>query len=447
MQRPIIKGDLWTLVRISFPLFLFLFCESLTTFWERIFLSYHGTEGVAIALSAADLAFVFHGPCVAIASMGQVFVGYYQGSGELKRIGSCVWQLIWFSLLSLIITLPLGFWSSSFYFKGTVIEDTGPQYFNILVLGNFLFPLTTALASFYLGRGRTLLVTLCLIAGYVFNLILCWILVFGIKGFIPSQGIRGGALAKCFSMGLLALIFFAFFLNRKNRQIYGTGSFMLSISALWFYVRPGTMRAFFYLWVRFSWAVISYMIIKKGDLYLDVLAIGGTVIGFFVFIYRGTYQAILTVASNLLGAKKYGEIWKLSRTLILYTSILGIILAIPLLLYPQLLTHFFDSASREIFEKTFKMINHWVWLYLVLLIMQMGLFGIVMAKQDLKMQLCASLITTLTSLFPVYLATQVLNWQPDKLWMIMALENAIFGWIFFYRLNQKKMEEMRPVLD
>src|SRR5687768_7157956 len=105
-QKPIIRGDVLTFIRISFPLLLFLFCESLTTFFEYIFLSHHSPEAVSSSLNGTYLAFMFNSPCVAIASMAQVFIGYYQGSGELKRIGPCVWQLIWFSFLSLIITLP-----------------------------------------------------------------------------------------------------------------------------------------------------------------------------------------------------------------------------------------------------------------------------------------------------------------------------------------------------
>lgn len=164
LTKPIVDGSFGTLVRNSLPFFLFLFCESLTTFGERIFLSYHGVEALSGALNGMYLAFIFQSPCIAIASMAQVFVGLYQGRGELKRIGPCVWQLIWFSFLSLAVTLPLSMWCSSLYFRNTSIEQMGIHYFNVLNLGNFLFPLSTALTSFYLGRGKTVLVTSLLLA-------------------------------------------------------------------------------------------------------------------------------------------------------------------------------------------------------------------------------------------------------------------------------------------
>ena len=136
-SKPIIKGDLRALIRISVPLMLFLFCEALTLFCERIFLSYHSIDSVHGSLSASYLAKIFQAPCIAIGAMGQVFVGFYQGSGEYKQIGPCVWQLIWFSFLSFLITLPLSYLVSSWYFRGTAIEKIGVECFLILCFRKF----------------------------------------------------------------------------------------------------------------------------------------------------------------------------------------------------------------------------------------------------------------------------------------------------------------------
>lgn len=443
----IMRGDLRTLIRISIPLFLFLFCEAFVVFYERILLSHAGLAAVSSSLNGAYLAFIFQGSCMAIASMAQVFVGLYQGSGKLKQIGPCVWQLIWFSMLSLAITLPLSYLSSLFYFKGTSIEQMGPQYFHILALGNFLWPLNTALTSFYLGRGKTLFVTTLLLASYAFNLILCWLLIFGVKGLIPSLGIQGAALAKCLSMALFCLIFLSAFLNQKNREVYGTGCWHFSLSSLWSYIRPGMARAFSYFWMRSSWVIISYTMITKGGLYLEVQTVGGIITAFLAFLAGGIYRSVLTIASNLLGRKDYSEVWKLYRSLMIYTCSIGVVLAIPFLLYPHMFAYFFDVSSREIYEKTSKLINHWLWLYVGLVTMQMGLCGLLVAIRDLKIQFYSALLSCVTSLLPVYLAINFWRWAPDKLWLIMALENVILGFLFFYRLRQRKWEEKQLMIS
>lgn len=294
--EPIISGNTRTLVRISLPLMFFLFCEALTSFCERIFLSYYSLDAVHASLNASYLATIFQSPCIAIGAMAQVFVGLYQGSGEYKRIGPCVWQLIWFSFLSFLLVFPLSFFVSSLYFKNTIIQRLGIEYFTILALGNFLFPLNTALSSFYLGRGKTLLVTNLMLASYVMNLFLNWVLIFGIKGIVPSLGIKGAAFAKCISLGIISFIFFGTFLTKKNRAVYHTHFWFFSPKALWNYTRPGMIRAFGFLSSKICWAVITYIIIQKEGPYLDALTIGGTIITFLLFIANGIYKATLTIA-------------------------------------------------------------------------------------------------------------------------------------------------------
>lgn len=303
-SKPIIKGDLRTLMRISIPLMFFLFCEAITFFCERVFLSYHSLDSLRGSLNATYLATLFQSPCVAIAVMAQVSVGFYQGNSEYKRIGPCVWQLIWFSFLSFLVTLPISYQVSSWYFRGTVIEKVGVEYFMILALGNFLFPLNTALSAFYLGRGKTLLVTSLMLTSYVLNLFLSWLLIFGTAEIVPALGAKGAALAKCISLGIICCIFFSTFLSRKNREIYSTDFWRFSPTALWHYVCPGLVRALGYLSSKICWVAACYVMIKKGGRYLDVLTIGGTIITFLVFTTNGLYKAILTIASNLIGAEK-----------------------------------------------------------------------------------------------------------------------------------------------
>jgi len=278
VSDPIISGDVRALIRISLPLMLFLFCEALASFCERVLLSYHSVDAVHASLSAGYLATLFQSPCIAIGAMAQVFVGFYQGSNEYRRIGSCVWQLIWFSLLSLLLTLPLSFLASVWYFKDTVIQKLGIEYFTILALGNFLFPLNAVLSSFYIGRGKTFFVTTLMLTGYAWNLFLVWVLTFGIKGIVLPLGVKGAALAKCIALGTVCCVFLCAFLTRKNREMYGTEFWRFSPSALWHYMRPGMVRAFGYLSSKMCWVAISYIIIKKGGQYLDVLTVGGTVI-------------------------------------------------------------------------------------------------------------------------------------------------------------------------
>lgn len=433
---PILKGDLKTLMRISFPLMFFLFCEFLTTFCERIFLSYHAISSVHGSLNATYLATIFQSPCIAIGVMAQIFVGFYQGSNEYKRIGPCVWQLIWFSFLSSLITLPLSFWVSSWYFKDTILEKVGVEYFMILAFGNFLFPLNTALSSFYLGRGKTFFVTTMMLTSYALQLLLSWLLIFGIEGILPVLGARGAALAKCISMGIICCIFFCTFLIRKNREMYNTGFWQFSLSSLWHYMRPGLVRSFGYISSKIYWCIICYIMIKNGGRHLDVLTIGGTIITFLMFITTGIYKAILIIASNLIGAEKNREIWRLCLSFTIYTSAILVVLIIPLILFPDTLIYFFDSSSKGVFKRTFKDINLGIWLYVFTLTMQMSFSALLVILKEVKFQLYCYLFLFPISPIVVYFNIGMERWQADKLWFITACESLVGMFFFFFRFYQ-----------
>jgi Na+-driven multidrug efflux pump len=184
--------------------------------------------------------------------------------------------------------------------------------------------------------------------------------------------------------------------------------------------------------------------IKKGGLYLDIQVIGGTVSAFFIFFVSGIYRATLTIVPNLLGSKSYAEVWSFFRSLVIYIFIVGALLAIPLILYPKVLYLFFDASSKKLFERVFGMINHWVWLYLMVKGLQTGLCGIIIATRDLKVQFCSYLLTILTSFLPIYVGMGIWGWRADKLWLILAIEHMVLAAVFFYRLCQKKWAKIIP---
>jgi MATE family multidrug resistance protein len=416
----------------------FAFFEMASLFIERIFLSHHSSAGVASALNATYLFSIFQLSCAAVAAIAQVFVGLYQGSGELRRIGPCIWQLIWFSLVSQPIILPISLLTSSLYFGPTAIAQTGVDYFGVLAYGNFLFPLCAALSSFYLGRGKVLYVTALMLSSYVVHVGLSWCLIFGIEGLLPSFGIRGGALARCLSVGLVCMVLLISFLSKTNRALFNTGECRLVYKDLWFYLKHGLVRAFAFFWSRVWWAATSFLMLRQGGTYANVLTIGGTVISFLQFPATGLQKAVITIASNLFGAKNEAEVWRLCRSLFTYVVIVGSPLAILIIQFPQALASFFDSSTQQVFHETFPTINFWVWGYLIALTIQVSLCALIVSARDLKFQFYSYLLMGVLGFIPAYLNICQGWWQPDKLWAIMALDNILFAVIFFMRIRKQR---------
>jgi MATE family multidrug resistance protein len=378
--------------------------------------------------------------------MGQVFVGLYQGKGELKKIGPCVWQLIWFSLFSLMLTFPLSQVASYFYFKGTAIHQVGVDYFDVLSKINFLFPMSVALASFYLGRGQTTRVTFLTLISYSLNISLSWCFILGLGSILPSLGAKGAPIAKSLGVAFLCCSLFISFISKKNQAIYHTHEWRFSPSMLWEIMRPGLVRAFGYLYSKVCWAGISYLMMKKGGLHSDVLTVGGVVISFMTFVASASYRTILTISSNLIGSNQGDEMKRFYRSLGFYIMIVAASLAILLLLFPETLIFFFDASSKALFRAVFPTISIWVWMYLTALVIQLSICSLVVSARDLKWLLFSYISSPFISLLPVYLTLYIGGWSSDRLWLIMAIENVLFASYYLFRLYKKHRVEKESSL-
>ncbi|MBI3211154.1 MAG: hypothetical protein HYZ47_00490, partial [Simkania negevensis] len=140
-------GSLREFSALSLPLILILVAGGLMELCDRAFLSRLSMNFLHGSLNAAYLCRIFQMPTMRIALMGQIFTAFYKGEDNMKHIGSCIWQLIWFSFISMIVIIPCGLIAGFFFFKGTSIADAGGLYFYPLLLSNFLFPLGGALSA------------------------------------------------------------------------------------------------------------------------------------------------------------------------------------------------------------------------------------------------------------------------------------------------------------
>ena len=68
------------------------------TFTDRVFLANYSLDAIAAALPAGITAFVFIFFFADTAGYCNVFVAQYTGSGALSRVGSALWQAVYFAL-------------------------------------------------------------------------------------------------------------------------------------------------------------------------------------------------------------------------------------------------------------------------------------------------------------------------------------------------------------
>ena len=150
-------ASLRELFALAFPLILTTFSASLLNLTDRFMLSHFSQDAWKACCSAMTFLYLPQLGLIIIASISQAFVGHYKGAKKEKMIGPFIWQMIYFSLFTILIIYPL-FVLGDVSLKGIEVESSAKSYFRILASANFLYPLGATLASFYMGRGKNSIV-------------------------------------------------------------------------------------------------------------------------------------------------------------------------------------------------------------------------------------------------------------------------------------------------
>jgi len=106
------EGSVQELWAISYPLILSILSVNMMLFFDRLILARYNTGAMNAAVLAWLIFSIFQLGTIGIASIAEVFVGQYNGAKKLNKMGEPVWQMIWFSLMTGFIFIPIFFNSS-----------------------------------------------------------------------------------------------------------------------------------------------------------------------------------------------------------------------------------------------------------------------------------------------------------------------------------------------
>jgi MATE family multidrug resistance protein len=216
-------AELWS---IAYPLMLTALSGNLMIFMDRLLLCRYVPDAM-VAVSTVGMVFtIFQFAGISVASIAEVYVGKYNGANEGDKIGPLVWQMIWFSLITAIVFIPVGLFCGKLFLPEEYYHH-GLLYFKTIMIFGPLFPLVAALSSFFIGQGKVKIITLSTLVVNIINIIFAYVFIFGIEGVIPAMGTFGAALALGFSILLQAIFLFAVFINKKYRILNNTGCFKL----------------------------------------------------------------------------------------------------------------------------------------------------------------------------------------------------------------------------
>jgi multidrug resistance protein, MATE family len=341
------QGSLRELLKISFPLMISCLSVMTMIFVDRILLARYSTEALNAAVNAMTLGWGFILGWMTLAAIAEVYVAQFNGAGEKQKLGSPVWQMIWLSLFSVLFFLPFGIWGAEWIY-GHQSRQLEFDYFKWMMVFAPSLPLYAALCAFFIGHGKTNLVTYVAIVANLINAGLDVIMIFGLPGWFEPMGVKGAAIATTGSSIFQTLILASVFLNQKNRREYGTNQYQLRLDFLWQMIKIGLPGAVFVCIEIMGWAAYYSMMTIMSDRHITIAGISQSVILLLFFFADGVGKAVSTIAGNMIGAKEHSLIKKvLWSGFRLHLIFFFVLLGLFFLFASEVTHHFLPYADAE----------------------------------------------------------------------------------------------------
>ena len=140
-------------------------------------------------------------------------IAFFLGAGQQKKANSAAAQGLMFSVVHGILIMALcligmPFFLRAFTSKQSVI-DLGVEYSNIVFLFAVIVNVGITYEKIFQSVGRMKETMICMVIGFVANIVLDPMLIFGI-GFFPRMGIRGAAIATGIGQVLTLIAYIVF---------------------------------------------------------------------------------------------------------------------------------------------------------------------------------------------------------------------------------------------
>jgi multidrug resistance protein, MATE family len=434
------EGSLRELWYVTFPLMLSFLSVALMSFTDRLFLARYSAEAFTAITDALTVGWTFVLGWIILANISEVFVAQHNGAKNYKKLGKSVWQTIWLSLSSIIFFFPLAFFSDQLFFTSPT-QHLERDYLRLIFYFGPVFPLYYALYSFFIGQGKTRLLTVLIIATNFLNIEFDYCLIFGIPGWIEPLGLNGSAIATGCSSLFQVIVLTIIFLNTSNRHQYGTNHWQIDLKFLRKYLRIGLPSAIFAVIEMLAWVAYYLMITKLGERHLTIASILQSLFILFCFFIEEISKGVSTVVGNLIGAEQNSivpQVIKIGACLHLVFSSLLFIFAY--LFIDEILKYFLPHASLS------EIANIKPSLFYCLMVYSFFLFfeGIrltfarvlTVAGDTFFLLIGGSLSTWLLLVWPIYQLVYLNKGTIEQAVTLVLVYSVLTGSVYFYRFYQ-----------
>lgn len=353
-------------LKFSLPLILSSLSMNIMIAMGRMVLTKHSVEAMNAAALAGTSVALFSFILISVCQIASVFVGQYNGKGEFEKTAQPTWQMIYLSLLSFVVFIPLSYYTEYVCFIPEYFRADGVPYQRILMAFVPFQAIFTALCSFFIGRKKSNIIIGAVLVGNVVNFTLCVLFVFGYKNVIPSMGAVGAAIATVTATSVQILILIGAFFSKTNRRIYGSGKKAFQPKLFFHCMKIGVPFSFGKFLNMIAWYVVIMFFSHTSKELSTIISTEYMLFMLFVFVANGCEASISSLASNLIGENDLEGIKDLFKLYMKFNVIAAVIFAIPLLFWHECLYGLLtDSAELRPFHSEFEFIMYSLWFTIV----------------------------------------------------------------------------------
>ncbi len=438
---------------IAFPLILSTGALSVQHFVDRMFLTWYSPEAIAAAMPAGMLNFCIMSLFIGTVGYVNTFVAQYFGAGEKNRIGPAVWQGLYISVLGgLGIMLLIPFAEPIFRLVGhdAAIRQLEVEYFAILCLGAIPMIASTALAGFFSGRGRTWPVMWVNILATGVNLMLDYVLVFGLWGF-PEMGIRGAGIATVLA-GVFSLLAYIPLVCRPlhDGKYHTLRGWRLEKELFLRLLRFGFPSGVQFFLDMSGFTVFIFLIGHLGT-----VSLAATNIAFNI----GTLSFMPMIGSSIAISVLVGQYLGKNQPEIATTSVYSgfhltfgymFVIALAYLFIPEFFVLPFAAGAdpagfAEIYRLTVLLLR-FIAVYSVFDTMNLVFASAIKGAGDTRYVMFAIIITSaLVLVIPTYLGVMVMGWGLMASWINVSAYVIVLSIVFLLRFLGGKWKSMRVI--
>ncbi|MEN8928200.1 MAG: MATE family efflux transporter, partial [Flavobacteriales bacterium] len=315
----------------------------------------------------------------------------------------------------------------------TDLINQSKSYFNIRIIGLPISLIVYTIFGVFRGVQNTTWIMYASLLGALVNVILDYVLVFGIGDFQPNLGIEGVAWASVFAqvtMLVVTVIFLkkktSFNLIPKLRQLNKEFTTMLGMSANMI-VRTIALNLAFFFANRFA--------TNYGESYMAAHTILISLWVFSFFFIDGFSNAGNAIAGKLLGKRDFKSLTHLIKDLVKYNLIVAGVLALFLLsLYP-FLGDFFSNKSEVVYH-----FYSVFWLIILAQFISAVTFtcdGVFKGLGETAFLRNTLIIATLCVFIPMLFILDFAGFKMYAIWTSFLAWNAFRGGALIYKFRKK----------